>query len=56
MPAEDQIVIYQICKPKETTASRTRLNIIGAMKLNDISKTISERYDTINAESIIHHL
>lgn len=26
------------------------------MKLNDISKTISSQYDTINAESIIHHL
>ncbi len=39
-----------------TTASRTRLNIIGAMKLNDIGNTITQRYDTINSDSIIHHL
>lgn len=43
-------------KLKETTASRTRLNIIGAMKLDDIGNTITARYDTINAESIIQHL
>lgn len=39
-----------------TTASRTRLNIIGAMKLNDIGNTITQRYDTINSDSIISHL
>lgn len=43
-------------KPIETTASRTRLNIIGAMKLNDIGSTVSARYETINAESIVQHL
>ena len=43
-------------KPKETTASRTRLNIIGAMKLDDIGSTVSARYDTINSESIVQHL
>ena len=43
-------------KPIETTASRTRLNIIGAMKLDDIGSTVSAKYDTINAESIVQHL
>ena len=35
-------------KPIETTASRTRLNIIGAMKLDDIGSTVSAKYDIIN--------
>jgi transposase len=39
-----------------TTASRTRLNIIGALKLDDIGNTIIDKYDTINADSIIKHL
>ena len=43
-------------KNLETTASRTRLNIIGAMMLDDIGSTITNRYDTINSDSIINHL
>jgi len=39
-----------------TTASRTRLNIIGALKLDDIGSAITAKYDTINADSIIKHL
>jgi transposase len=39
-----------------TTASRTRLNIIGALKLDDIGNAIIDKYETINAESIIKHL
>lgn len=38
-----------------TTASRTRLNIIGALKLDDIGNTIIDKYDTVNADSIIKH-
>ncbi len=36
-----------------TTASRTRLNIIGALQLGHISEAITSQYETINAESII---
>jgi transposase len=37
----------------ETTGSRTRLNIIGALSLEDIGATVTENYDTINSESIV---
>ncbi len=36
-----------------TTASRTRLNIIGAIQLGHIDKAITSQYDTINGESIM---
>lgn len=39
-------------KPIETTGSRTRLNIIGAIKLGALSETITHQYKTINGESI----
>ena len=45
-----------VSKKLETTASRTRLNIIGAVKLDDIKNTVSAEYKTINAESIICYL
>jgi len=35
-----------------TTASRTRLNIIGAIQLGNIAQAITSQYETINAESI----
>lgn len=37
----------------ETTGSCSRLNIIGALNLADISGTIVSEYDTINSENII---
>nr|CAL25541.1 transposase and inactivated derivatives [Vibrio vulnificus] len=37
----------------ETTGSRTRLNIIGALPLQNIGATVTETYDTINSESIV---
>ncbi|MDF4877447.1 IS630 family transposase [Vibrio parahaemolyticus] len=37
----------------ETTGSRTRLNIIGALPLQNIGATVTEMYDTINSESIV---
>ena len=43
-------------KDINTTASRTRLNIIGALNLEDIEGTIFARYETINADSIIRHM
>lgn len=41
------------CKLIETTGSRTRLNIIGALALKDIGATITDIYDTIDSESIV---
>lgn len=43
-------------KKLETTASRTRVNIMGALRLDAISHTIAAQYETINAESIVSHL
>lgn len=36
----------------ETTGSRTRLNIMGALNLNDIGGTVVREYDTINSLNI----
>ncbi|EAA9295013.1 hypothetical protein ADQ49_11380 [Salmonella enterica subsp. enterica] len=36
----------------ETTCSRTRLNIMGALNLNDFGSTVIREYDTINSLSI----
>lgn len=40
-------------KVLETTGSRTRLNIIGALPLQNIGTTVTDTYDTINSESIV---
>ena len=37
----------------ETTGSRTRLNLIGALSVNDIGATVTETYDRINSENIV---
>ena len=39
-----------------TTASRTRLNIVGAIQLGHIADAITSQYETINAESIMHFM
>lgn len=36
-----------------TTASRTRLNIVGAIQLGKLGEAITSQYETINGESII---
>ena len=36
-----------------TTGSRTRLNIIGAMRLEHLADTVTGQYQTINSESVI---
>lgn len=36
-----------------TTGSRTRLNIIGAIELNNLSAAIFDQYQTINGQSVI---
>lgn len=40
-------------KPIETTGSRTRLNIVGAIRLGHLQDTITSQYATVNGESII---
>ena len=37
----------------ETTGSRTRVNLIGALSLKDISATITDTYEAIDSESIV---
>ncbi|HAT9492381.1 TPA: IS630 family transposase, partial [Legionella pneumophila subsp. pneumophila] len=39
-----------------TTASRTRLNIVGAIQLGHISEAITSQYETVNAESIMNFM
>lgn len=36
-----------------TTASRTRINLIGAIELENIHKAVTAEYETINGESVI---
>lgn len=43
-------------KPIETTGSRTRLNIIGAIRLGRLSEAVVEQYKTVNSESIVEFL
>jgi len=40
-------------KHVNTTASRTRLNIVGAIQLGHIAETITSQYETVNAESMV---
>lgn len=43
-------------KHVKTTASRTRLNIFGSIRLGHLDETLTSQYDTINGESIIDFL
>jgi transposase len=43
-------------KPIETTGSRTRVNIIGAIRLGHLAEAVVDRYKTVNGESIIEFL
>lgn len=43
-------------KHVETTASRTRLNIVGAIQLGQVAEAITSQYETINAESIMNFM
>ena len=40
-------------KPVETTGSRTRINLIGAIDLNDIANATVNEYDYVNGDSIV---
>jgi len=39
-----------------TTASRTRINIVGAIQLNHIAQAITAQYEMVNAESIVNFM
>lgn len=39
-------------KSIQTTGSRTRLNLVGAINLNDLGSAIVNRYDTVNSETM----
>jgi transposase len=41
-------------KPIETTGSRTRLNIVGAINLKDLGAAIINRYETVNSKNMQH--
>jgi len=43
-------------KPIETSGSRTRLNIVGAIRLGHLSDAIIDQYKTVNSESIVTFL
>lgn len=40
-------------KPIETTGSRSRLNIVGALNISDIGGTVINDYESINSENIV---
>ena len=40
-------------KHVKTSASRTRLNIVGGIQLGHLAKAITAQYDTVNSESVI---
>ena len=40
----------------ETTGSRTRLNVVGAIELNNLSNAVTAQYKTVNGDSIIDFL
>ncbi len=43
-------------KPIETTGSRTRLNIVGAIRLGHLSEAVIDQYKTVNGDAIIEFL
>jgi transposase len=44
-------------KPIKTTGSRTRLNVVGAIRLGHLAEAVIEQYDkTVNGESIVDFL
>lgn len=40
-------------KPIKTTGSRTRLNIVGAIRLGYLAEAITSQYQTVNGESVV---
>ncbi|MDP0560974.1 MAG: winged helix-turn-helix domain-containing protein [Candidatus Endonucleobacter sp. (ex Gigantidas childressi)] len=44
---------YEELKVINTTDSRTRINIIGAIELNNLSAAVFEQFETVNGKAII---
>ena len=42
-----------VAKIINTTGSRTRMNIVGAIELNDLSAAVFDQFETVNGQSII---
>ena len=43
-------------KPIETTGSRTRMNIVGAVRLNHLAEAVVSDYETVNGSTIMAFL
>lgn len=43
-------------KQIKTSASRTRINLVGGIQLGQLNKAITAQYDTVNSESIINFM
>ncbi len=43
-------------KPIKTTGSRTRINLVGAIRLGHLAEAITAQYKTVNGESIINFM
>jgi transposase len=43
-------------KPIETTGSRTRMNIVGAVRLNHLAEAVVSEYETVNGSAIMAFL
>lgn len=46
-------ILTGVDKMIKTTGSRTRLNIVGAIRLGHLSDAITAQYKTVNGDSII---
>ncbi|ARR48931.1 IS630 family transposase [Photobacterium damselae subsp. damselae] len=49
-------MISQALRIHETTGSRSRLNIVGALNLSEIGRTVIDNYESINSENIVSFL
>jgi hypothetical protein len=48
---------FDVDKPIKTTGSRTRLNIVEAIRLGHLAQAVIEQYDkAVNGESIVAFL
>jgi transposase len=43
-------------KPIETTGSRTRMNVVGAVRLNHLAEAVVHDYETVNGSTIMDFL
>lgn len=48
------ILLHDVDKVIKSTRSRTRLNIVGAIRLGHLAETMTAQYKTVNGDSIIN--